>query len=318
VLKASPYAPATAKVMESIVKDCFPAHYVGVIQGGREVNTLLLAQRFDVIMFTGSPALGKIVMQAASKHLTPVVLELGGKSPCIVDKDARIDIAAKRIAWGKTINAGQTCIAPDYLFIHRDVKDAFIVHFKKAITQMYGHDCKESPYYARIITKNAMERLKKLLQHGEIVCGGDVDDSQRYIAPTLIDKVQPDFPIMQEEIFAPILPMMEFDRIEEALDYVNAHEKPLAFYYFGTNRNAKAALHATSSGGGCINDTLLHIANHHLPFGGVGNSGMGKYHGKESFLAFSNRRAIVHSPAWIDMAMKYAPYKYFGCIKKLL
>jgi aldehyde dehydrogenase (NAD+) len=318
VLKASPYSEQTAKVMEAMIAETFPEPYIGFTQGNREVNQMLLAQRFDVIMFTGSPDLGKKVMTAAAAHLTPVVLELGGKSPCIVDKEANLKIAAKRIAWGKTINAGQTCIAPDYLFIHSAVKEQFIENFKAAIQQMFGDDCRKSPYYPRIINKAAMERLKKLLLHGKIVMGGDMDDDEKYIAPTLIDEVQPDFPVMQEEIFGPILPIMTFDRIEEVLHYVNSHEKPLAFYYFGRSNRAKEVLRRSSSGGGCINDTLMHIVNHHLPFGGVGNSGMGKYHGKESFLAFSNARAIVTSPTWMDMAVKYAPFRFFSVLKRMI
>jgi aldehyde dehydrogenase (NAD+) len=318
VLKASPYTPATAKVMEEMIIDAFPEHYIGFTQGNRDVNRILLEQRFDIIFFTGGADLGKKVMEAASKHLTPVVLELGGKSPCIVDKDANPDIAAKRIAWGKTVNAGQTCIAPDYLFIHSTMKEIFVEKYKKAIAGMFGDDSKQSKHYGRIVNDKAMERLKKLMQHGDIIFGGNIDETERYIAPTLIDNVKPEYPIMQEEIFGPILPMMTFDDIEQVIDYVNVHEKPLAFYYFGNNKSAKNVLYKTTSGGGCINDTLMHIANHNLPFGGVGNSGMGKYHGKDSFLAFSNKRAIVNSPVCFDIAMKYAPFKNFGIIKKML
>jgi aldehyde dehydrogenase (NAD+) len=315
VLKASPYTPATAKVMEKMIIDTFPEHYIGFTQGNRDVNRILLEQRFDIIFFTGGADLGKKVMEAAAKHLTPVVLELGGKSPCIVDKEANIDIAAKRIAWGKTINAGQTCIAPDYLFIHSAVKEQFVEKYKKAIVGMFGDDSKQSRHYARIVNDKAMERLKKLMQHGDIIFGGTVDETERYIAPTLIDNVKPEYPVMQEEIFGPILPVMTFDDIEQVIDYVNAHEKPLAFYYFGNNKSAKNVLYQTTSGGGCINDTLMHIANHNLPFGGTGNSGMGKYHGKDSFLAFSNKRAIVNSSTCFDITMKYAPFKHFGIIK---
>jgi aldehyde dehydrogenase (NAD+) len=318
VLKASPYAPATAKVMEEMIMEIFPENYIGFTQGNREVNQILLEQRFDIIFFTGSPDLGKKVMKAASEHLTPVVLELGGKSPCIVDKDANPTIAAKRIAWGKTINAGQTCIAPDYLFIHHSVKEQFVEKYRKAITDMFGADAKQSNYYARIVNRKAMERLKKLMQHGDIIFGGEIDENNKYIAPTLIDNVKPEYPIMQEEIFGPVLPIMTFDDIKQVTDYVNTHEKPLAFYYFGNNRAAKKILSETTSGGGCINDTLMHIVNHNLPFGGTGNSGMGKYHGKESFLAFSNKRSIVTSPIWFDLAMKYAPFKNFGRIRKIL
>ncbi|MDR1886861.1 MAG: aldehyde dehydrogenase [Prevotellaceae bacterium] len=318
VLKPSPYAPATAKVMEDMIAETFPPDYISIVQGNREVNRILLEQRFDLIFFTGSPDLGKTVMKAASEYLTPLVLELGGKSPCIVDKEANIDIAAKRIAWGKTINSGQTCIAPDYLLIHHSVKDLFIEKYGKAIVDMFGTDCKQSKYYPRIVNRKAMERLKRLLADGAIVFGGEVDENERYIAPTLVDGVKPEDPVMQEEIFGPILPIMTFDDISQATDYVNSHEKPLALYYFGKNRKAGEILFKTTSGGGCINDTLMHITNHNLPFGGVGNSGMGKYHGKDSFLAFSNKRAIVNSPTWFDMAVKYAPFKHFGIIKKII
>jgi aldehyde dehydrogenase (NAD+) len=318
VLKPSPYTPAAAKVMEDMITETFPSGYISIVQGNREVNTILLEQRFDMIFFTGSPDLAKKVMKAASEHLTPVLLELGGKSPCIVDKEANIDIAARRIAWGKTINAGQTCIAPDYLFVHRSVKDLFIEKYRKSIVDMYGNNCKQSKYYPRIVNEKAIERLKKLLLYGNIIFGGDFDEKERYMAPTLIDGIKPEYPVMQEEIFGPILPIITFDDISQVLDYVNSHEKPLAFYYFGKNEKARDILSKTTSGGGCINDTLIHISNHNLPFGGVGNSGMGKYHGKDSLLAFSNKRAIVNSPVWWDMPLKYAPFKHFSKIKRII
>jgi aldehyde dehydrogenase (NAD+) len=318
VLKPSPYTPNVAKVMEELVNESFPGKFIGIVQGSRKVNTFLLEQRFDVIFYTGSPAVGKVVMKAASEHLTPVVLELGGKSPCIVDKEANINIAAKRIAWGKTINAGQTCIAPDYLLVHKNIKVELIGRIAFYFKQFYGTDAKQSSYYPRIVNKQAMERLENLLKHGNIVFGGETNKEERYISPTIIDHVKPDFPVMQEEIFGPILPVMTYENIDEAIQYVNQNEKPLAFYYFGKNRNAKEVLAKTTSGGGCINDTLMHITNHKLPFCGVGNSGMGKYHGHESFLAFSNRRSIVSTPTWIDMPFKYVPFKYFSKIKKIL
>jgi aldehyde dehydrogenase (NAD+) len=318
VLKPSPYTPETARVMEEMIAETFPSNYIGIVQGNREVNKILLEQRFDLIFFTGSPDLAKKVMKAASEHLTPVVLELGGKSPCIIDKEANIDIAAKRVAWGKTVNSGQTCIAPDYLFIHHSVKDLFVEKYKKAVVDMFGNDCKQSRFYPRIVNVKAMERLKKLLLDGNIVFGGEFDENERYMAPTLIDGVKPEYPVMQEEIFGPILPVMTFDDISQVIDYVNSHEKPLAFYYFGNSKKSKDILFKTTSGGGCINDTLMHITNHNLPFGGIGNSGTGKYHGKESFLAFSNKRAIVNSPVWFDMTLKYAPFKHFNKIKKII
>lgn len=319
VLKVSPYASATAEIMQNLIEDTFPEDYIGFTQGNRDVNQLLLEQNFDFIFFTGSPSLGKKVMQAASAHLTPVVLELGGKSPCIVEKNADLKIAAKRIAWGKSINAGQTCIAPDYLFIHQSVKKAFVEHYKKAVAEMYGENIMESKYYPRIINEQAMKRLIGLMKEGNIVFGGDVNQGERYISPTLIDDVQTDFPIMQEEIFGPLLPMLSFEDINQVIDYVNSREKALALYYFGNNKKqAEELLLKTSSGGGCINDTLVHIANPHLPFGGVGNSGMGKYHGHKSFLVFSNSKSIIETPTWIDLALKYAPFKYFEKIKNLL
>lgn len=318
MLKSSPYTPTVAAVMDKLIKATFPEQYIALVQGDRKVNTFLLEQRFDVIFYTGSPDVGKVVMQAAAKNLTPVILELGGKSPCIVDKSANVDIAAKRIAWGKTINAGQTCIAPDYLFVHKNIKAELLERIAFHITQFFGNSIKESEYYPRIVNEKAMQRLEKLMQHGQIVFGGETDPKERYISPTIIDNIEPDFPIMQEEIFGPILPVMEFENINKVYEYINQNEKPLAFYYFGTNKQANQVLAHTTSGGACINDTLMHITNHKLPFGGVGNSGMGKYHGHESFLAFSNRRATVSTPTWIDMPFKYVPFRYFKLIKKIL
>jgi len=318
ILKPSPDAPKTAIAMQEMIEETFESNYIAVVQGGRETNTLLLNERFDIIFFTGSSNVGKVVMKAAAENLTPVVLELGGKSPCIVDADANIDVAAKRIAWGKMINAGQTCIAPDYLFAHHTIKEELLNKIAKKFHEMYGENMKESRFYPRIVNQKAMERLSKLMNQGEIHTGGEVDEKNKFIAPTIIDKVQPDFEIMQEEIFGPILPVLTFNTVDEPIAYINKNEKPLAFYYFGTNKKAKEVLARTTSGGACINDTLMHITNHNLPFGGVGNSGLGKYHGKESFLAFSNRRAIVTTPTWIDLPLKYAPFKYFKLIKKII
>lgn len=318
MLKPSPYTPTVAAIMEEIIHQAFDTNYISIVQGGRDVNRILLEKRFDIIFFTGSPDLGKVVMKAASAFLTPVVLELGGKSPCIVDASANIDLAARRIAWGKMINAGQTCIAPDYLFAHESIKDALLLKIQKYITLWYGQNPQESPYFPRIVNDNAIKRLQKLLLHGKIVFGGNVDAADKYISPTIIDEVQTDFPIMQEEIFGPILPVMTFDNIETVIEYVNAHEKPLAFYYFGKNDSVKNVFLKTSSGGACVNDTLLHITNHHLPFGGVGNSGMGKYHGHESFLAFSNARAVIFTPTWFDLPVKYVPFRFFKWVKKII
>ncbi|MDL2256669.1 aldehyde dehydrogenase [Bacteroidales bacterium OttesenSCG-928-I14] len=318
ILKPSPYAPATSRVMAEIITSLFPTDYISIVEGGREVNQMLLDERFDIIFFTGSPQLGKVVMEAAAKHLTPIILELGGKSPCIVDKSADLSLAARRIAWGKTINAGQTCIAPDYLFVHKEVKEELISKINEAIKTMYGKETQQSPYYPRIVNRKSLERLQQLMVDGTIVYGGKVDENDLYIEPTIIDDIQADYPIMQEEIFGPLLPVMTFINIDEVINYINSYEKPLALYYFGKKTNGDKIVNETSSGGACINDTLLHIANHKLPFGGVGNSGMGKYHGHDSFKAFSNARSILSSSNLIDLPVKYAPFKGFARIKGLL
>lgn len=318
IVKPSPYTPTVAQVMEDMIKDTFDPDYITIAQGSRVVNEFLFKQKFDIIFYTGSSFVGKLVMKAAAENLTPVILELGGKSPCIVDKNANIDIAAKRIAWGKAINAGQTCIAPDYLFAHKSIKDELLDKIAKAWKDMYGSNLKDSAYFPRIVNAKAVERLEGLMKAGKIHSGGEVVAEEKFIAPTIIDDIKPDDPVMQEEIFGPILPVMSYDDINEVIDYVNSNEKPLAFYYFGKNKDAKEVLARTTSGGGCINDTLMHIANHHLPFGGVGNSGLGKYHGKNSFLAFSNQRSIVRTPTKIDLPFKYVPFEYYNWLKKII
>ncbi|MDD4848179.1 MAG: aldehyde dehydrogenase family protein, partial [Bacteroidales bacterium] len=310
VLKSSPYTPSVAKVLETIVNDAFDNKLVAIFDGGREVNTWLLQQRWDFIFFTGSPQLGRIIMQAAVPNLTPVVLELGGKSPCIVDEDANLKLAAKRIVWGKFLNAGQTCIAPDYMFVHQNVKDELLTLMQAEIQNMFGENPQESPDFPRIVSHKAMERLEKLIHNGRLVCGGDFDAEKRYIAPTIFDEIQPEDPIMQEEIFGPLMPVMTFTDITEVVEYLHQNEKPLAFYYFTKNRKkAKKILGETTSGGGVINDTIIHVANSKMPFGGVGNSGMGNYHGKFGFDTFSHQRAVAWSSSYIDIPLKYAPYQ---------
>lgn len=318
VLKPSPDTPQFEKLISNIIENNFDKKYIAVAHGDKETNSVLLEQRFDFIFFTGSPRVGKIVMKAAAENLTAVVLELGGKSPCIVDKHANIPLAAKRIVFGKIINAGQTCIAPDYIFAHQSVKNELIEYMKKYITEMLGGDTKQSKHYARIVNEKALKRLQQLLLEGNIVIGGEVDEKEKYLAPTIIDNVQTDFKIMQEEIFGPVFPILDFTNIDSVIEYINTNEKPLALYYFGKNKNAQKVLSSTSSGGGCINDTLMHSASDHLPFGGVGNSGLGKYHGKDTFLAFSNRKAVVQSSTSIELPFKYAPYKSFKLTKKLV
>jgi aldehyde dehydrogenase (NAD+) len=318
LLKPSPYVPNVSATLEALIKECFDEKYVAVVQGNREVNKMLLDERFDIIFFTGSPQLGKEVMQAASRNLTPVILELGGKSPCVVDSSADINIAARRIAWAKTLNAGQTCVAPDYLLIHSSVKQQFVEAFKRELVKLHGEDVKQSRHFVRLVNDRAFKRVSSYLDQGRIVAGGKSDASQRYIEPTLLDDVSPTAPVMQEEIFGPILPMITFDAISEALDFVKKREKPLALYYFGTNSAGREFLHKTSSGGACINDAVMQIANENVPFGGVGTSGMGHYHGRYSFDAFSHKRSVVVTPTWLDLPFRYMPYKMFGLVKKIL
>ena len=319
ILKPSPYVPHVSKVLEEMIKESFSPEFIAVVQGNREVNTALLEQRFDIIFFTGSPDLGRKVMRAASEHLTPVVLELGGKSPCIVDKDANLTMAARRIAWGKSLNAGQTCIAPDYLLVHADIKEQLISELKKEFTRLHGTNPKESKHFVRIVNERAFDRLVGYIQGADVVMGGEYDREERYIAPTLIDHVDANSPIMEEEIFGPIFPIVTFSTTEEAIRFVTGREKPLALYYFGeSKKNIRQVLKHTSSGGSCINDTIMHIANEKLPFGGVGQSGMSAYHGKESFKVFSHHRAVVITPTWLDLPFRYMPYKFFKWVKKLL
>ena len=318
ILKPSPYVPNVSKVLEDMIADIFEEDFVAVVQGNRTVNTELFKHRYDLVFLTGSPSLGRIAMEAQAKYLTPMVLELGGKSPCIVDKDADLKIAARCIAWGKCLNSGQTCIAPDYLFLHKDIKDAFIKAFKKELAGLYPDGTELSDFFVHIVKDSAFDRLVGYLKDGEIVAGGRSNREKRWIEPTLLDKVSPDAPVMQEEIFGPIFPIMTFRTRDEVVDFVNGREKPLAFYYFGKASNGWDVIGRTTSGGACINDTIMHIANANIPFGGVGNSGMGSYHSERSFLAFSHERAVVKSPTWIDLAFRYMPYKLFPLIKKML
>ena len=329
VLKPSPYVPTVSAVLEKMITDTFDPQYVAIVQGNRDVNQALLAHRFDLIFFTGSPSLGKLVMEAASKYLTPVILELGGKSPCIVDRHADIKRAAKRIAWGKTLNSGQTCIAPDYLLIHEEAKEAFIEAFAKAIKELHGNDIAKSKHYVRMVNDRAFERVKGYLTEGDICYGGRAKAAERFIEPTLLDtRISLADPtadeqantkaVLTEEIFGPIFPMLTFKHIDEVKGYITRREKPLAFYYFGREADGLELIHQTSSGGACINDTIMHIANENIPFGGVGNSGMGGYHGEESFRVFSHQRSVVLTGTWIDLPFRYMPYRMFGLVKKIV
>lgn len=323
VLKPSPYVPNVSKVIEDMIADTFDEKYIAVVQGNRVVNAALLDLRWDQIFFTGSPALAKTVMAAAAKNLTPVVLELGGKSPCIIDRKADIAVAAKRLAWGKTLNSGQTCIAPDYILIHKDVKDAFVKAFAAEVKNLHGEDIQADRHYVRMVNDKAFERVTGYFKDGDIIYGGRCDAATRFIEPTLMENVQLDSPLMTEEIFGPVFPIITLDDngkpfIEKVIDFVTSREKPLAFYYFGKESDGWKVIGRTSSGGGCINDVIMHIANENAPFGGVGNSGMGRYHDKDSFDAFSHTRTIVSTGNWIDLPFRYMPYKMFGLVKKIL
>ena len=323
VLKPSPYVPTVSKVIEEMISETFDERYIAMVQGNRNVNTTLLDQRWDIIFFTGSPALAKTVMAAAAKNLTPVVLELGGKSPCIIDKSADIAIAAKRIAWGKTLNSGQTCIAPDYLLIHKDVKETFVKAFAEEVRKLHGEDIKADRHYVRMVNEKAFERVSGYFKDGKIIYGGRTDASDRFIEPTLIEDMALDSPLMTEEIFGPVFPIITLDECDKSfsdkvIEFVTSREKPLAFYYFGKESDGWDIIRRTSSGGGCINDVIMHIANENIPFGGVGNSGMGRYHDKDSFEAFSHTRSIVATGTWIDLPFRYMPYRMFGLVKKIL
>lgn len=316
MLKPSPYVPHVSEVIRLMIGETFPQEYVAVVEGNRVVNQALLDLRWDIIFFTGSPDLGRKVMEAASRSLTPVVLELGGKSPCIVGADADLEMAARRVAWGKCLNAGQTCIAPDYLLVQEDVKERFITLLGREFERLLGADPQQSAHFVRIVNDKAFRRLEGYLSDGRIVHGGRRDASTRYFEPTILDGVSADSAVMQEEIFGPVFPVLSFRDEEQALEFISSREKPLAFYYFG--KKGDMMLRYSTSGGACINDTIMHIANEKLPFGGVGNSGMGSYHGKLSFDAFSHRRAVVSTCTKLDLPFRYMPYKMFNLVKKIL
>ena len=318
VLKPSPYTPNVARVLEKLISECFEERYVAIVQGNRDVNSELLKHRYDIIFFTGSADLGRVVMRAAAENLTPVVLELGGKSPVIVDRDADVELAARRIAWGKALNSGQTCIAPDYLLLHRDIKDRFVAAYAKAVQQLLGDDPQQSKHYVRMVSDAAFKRVSGYLDEGRVLFGGATDAADRYIAPTLLGDVADDSRVMTEEIFGPVLPIIEIGDVAEAVAFINKREKPLALYVFASKGVAREVIAHTSSGGGCVNDVIMHIANENMPFGGVGNSGMGRYHGRDSLYAFSHRRSILRSSTKIDLPFRYMPYRWFRWVKRLL
>ena len=309
IVKPSELTPHTSAAVTRMLRAHFDEAYVTAVEGRVATTQHLLQQRFDYIFFTGSTKVGKIVLRAAAEHLTPVTLELGGKSPAIVTEDADLGLAARRIAWGKFMNAGQTCIAPDYLLVQESIKEDLIELIGQYIEQFYGQDPQQSPDFARIVNDTHFNRLSGYLKDGVIRTGGVTDAASRYIAPTLLDKVTWQHPVMQEEIFGPILPVLTFRHIDEAVRTVNQHEKPLALYLFTSDAEIKQqVLTQTFFGGGCINDTISHVANPNLPFGGVGNSGMGSYHGKSSFDLFSQQKSVLHRGTWLDLPMRYPPY----------
>ena len=319
VIKPSAYAPATSHLLAEIIGECFEPEYIAVKEGGRVENTDLLAQRFDYIFFTGSVAVGKVVMEAAAKNLTPVSLELGGKSPVIVDQTADLKVAARRIAFGKCINSGQTCVEPDYLLIQESVRDRFIECYKDALAEFFPDGSREQ--MCRIISEKHYLNKKALLEGQKAAVGGGHNDETRFIEPTLLIDVDPSSPVMQEEIFAPILPVITFSEIGEAIDFVRGREKPLALYLFTTDPKAeRLVLDSCSFGGGCINDTIIHLATPYMGFGGVGHSGMGQYHGKLSFNTFTHYRSIVKKANFPDLKMRYLPYTddKLGLVKKFL
>ena len=319
VIKPSELTENTSKLITRIIKNVFPETIATSIQGGVEISTELLAQKWDYIFFTGSTHVGKIVAQAAAKHLTPVVLELGGKSPCIIDDSVNLKLVARRLVWGKLLNGGQTCIAPDYVIAKSNIKEDLIAVLKTEINKQYGENPENSLDFPRIVNKNNTKRLETLLQDSNIVFGGKINVNECYISPTLVDQPSLNSQLMQEEIFGPILPILTYNTEEDIEHIIWNLEKPLSLYVFSNKTSfIKSTIEKYSFGGGVINDLLIHFGNHRLPFGGVGASGMGKYHGKHGFNAFSNTKPIVKRGNWFDPSFRYAPYKGKMSLLKLV
>lgn len=310
VLKPSAYSPATSAILKQIIEECFPPEYVSVVLGGRAENTGLLKEHFDYIFFTGSPIVGKEVMKHASEHLTPVTLELGGKSPCIVEKSADIKLAARRIVFGKYLNCGQTCVAPDYIYCDPAVKDLLIQELKKQIIKQFGKTPLENKNYGKIVNEKHFQRIVRLIDKKKLVHGGKTNEHTLQIEPTILDNVTWDDPVMQEEIFGPVLPILTYDSIGQAAAKINSMPHPLALYIFTSNKTiAKQVTSRCGFGGGCINDVVIHLATSEMGFGGFGESGMGSYHGKDGFDTFSHYKSIVDKKTWLDLPMRYQPYK---------
>ena len=310
ILKPSAYSPATSALVSEIINECFSPEYVAVVTGGRAENTSLLEEHFDYIFFTGSQNVGKEVMKKASVHLTPVTLELGGKSPCIIDKSADLKLAARRIVFGKYLNCGQTCVAPDYICCHSSVHEEFLKEIKKQIQIQFGENPLSNPDYGKIINEKHFNRISALIDNNKIIFGGHTDPEKLQIEPTVMDNVTYDDLVMQEEIFGPVMPVLTYDSLDELILKINSMPHPLALYFF--TRDKAAARKITTQcqfGGGCINDTIIHLATSEMPFGGFGESGMGSYHGKEGFHTFSHYKSIVDKKTWLDLPMRYQPYK---------
>lgn len=322
IIKPSERSKYTAKLLEKIINENFDERYIKVVEpeGGKETVSELLSLRFDYIFFTGSVSVGKIVMEAAAKNLTPVTLELGGKSPCIIDKDANLKLSAKRIVWGKLLNAGQTCVAPDYLFVHKDIKDEFLKLLVSEIKEQYGENIENNSEYPRIIREDDVKRLSLYLNDGHIYYGGKFDIKDRFVEPTILVNINENSSIMSNEIFGPIFPILEFDDLNYVIDFINNREKPLALYYFSEDKNKiNNIITNTTSGGATINDTVLQVASTYLPFGGVGNSGIGEYHGKASFETFTHRKSVVHRGTFMELPFRFAPFKdKIKLVKKLM
>jgi aldehyde dehydrogenase (NAD+) len=310
VVKPSELTPKTSEIIAKIIAKVFDKNHVEVIEGGVEVSQKLLSERWDYIFFTGSVAVGKIVAKAAAENLTPVTLELGGKNPCIIDETANLKLAAKRIVWGKFMNAGQTCIAPDYILIQKDMKSHFIDYLKEEITKAYGENPSESLDFARIVNTKNWQRLVDMIEPEKVIFGGQTDINNCYIAPTLMEEPLPDSQVMKDEIFGPILPIIAYENETEIETIISRYEKPLALYIFTENGVfSKQMIQKYSFGGGCVNDTMVHFSNKRLPFGGVGHSGIGAYHGSLSFEVFSHKKSILKKSNFLDLPMRYAPYK---------
>ena len=317
ILKPSAYAPATSEIIKNMIEKCFAPGLVAVVTGGRAENQALLRQKFDKIFFTGSKEVGKEVMRKAAEYLTPVTLELGGKSPCIVEKTAKISLAARRIVFGKFLNCGQTCVAPDYVLCDESIRESLVFAIKKEITLQFGRKPLENPDYGKIVNEKHFNRLKGLIDKEKTVCGGGLDEENNRIEPTVMVDVNWEDAVMGEEIFGPILPILTYKSLDEAISVVESHPHPLALYCFTKDsRVSKKVLKACRFGGGCINDVVIHLATSEMPFGGVGESGMGSYHGRAGFEEFSHKRSIVDKKTWMDMPVRYQPYT--GLKEKLL